>query len=233
MDRRGYNRNEDYVRKDYRGDDYRDSRGRSDYRDSRDHRSGNYRDDNNNRDSSRTSRDNRGSSRDNRDEILTMNPSTRQDALLEGVEDSSQLAAIIERAKARRAQESESIDSDLQSNFSKFVAIEENSPIVSSPELSKYGASKKYYAKLKEEVSGVVIRFLSHYREALGTEFKDIARKYTHKIIEKELKEPEQRKSSDDFQVLLNTKKKQKIKNYLAQVLKGRSVKLLPEHENQ
>ena len=158
-------------------------------------------------------------------------------AFLEGVGDSSQLAAIIERAKARRNQledgEVESISNDLNTQN---IADDNSSPFaaaIASPVDSKASNSstKKYYAKLKEEISGVVIRFFSHYRQELGDDFKELARKYTHKIIDKESKESGGDFSNDSTATVLTSKKKQKIKIYLAEVIKGRKIKLLPEHE--
>ena len=153
---------------------------------------------------------------------------------MEGVDDSNQLAAIIERAKARRNQlEDAEIDSiSINLNSHTIEGGDKSSPFfLASPVDSKSSNNskidKKIYAKLKEEVSGVVIRFFSHYRQQLGDDFKDLARKYTHKIIEKEMEEI----SSSSSGGVLTSKKKQKIKTYLAEVIKGKNIKLLPEHE--
>lgn len=233
----------------------RDSRGRQrDYRDTRDHngsRNYNSRDsrDYNSRDSrdynSRDSRDSRhyGDLRDSRDYRdnyksdqrnhehamqresvpTTQTPSA---SLIEGIEDSNQLTAVIERAKARRIR----IEDE---NVNEKIAIEAaaedeflTSPISSDGQL--HGVDKNHYRKLKEEISGLVIRFLSHYKNELGSDFKSVARKYSHKIIEKELKDQQesQTTSSDPSDTILNTKKKQKIKNYLGEVLKARGIKI-------
>lgn len=172
--------------------------------------------------------------RDNRDLEGYRSRVTSNSAFLEGVGDSNQLAAIIERAKARRTQledgEVNSITIDL--NTQTINGGDSSSPfLMASPVDSKSSSNsavdKKYYAKLKEEISGVVIRFFSYYRQELGEEFKELARKYTHKIIEKEIADF----SSSAAYVGLTSKKKQKIKAYLAEVIKGRKIKLLPEHE--
>jgi hypothetical protein len=135
---------------------------------------------------------------------------------IEGVQDSKELAAIIERAKARRANQSETETTEI---------ISDPVPTIQSPQRS---SGKKNYAKLKEEISGVVIRFFSHYRNELGDEFKDLARKYTHKIIDKEMKELN---GAEDLSLSLTSKKKHKIKSYLAEVIQNKGIKLIREHE--
>jgi hypothetical protein len=210
----------------YNNDKYRSSQSHTDY--SRDNR------DNHNRDSHKDSY--RDTNRDNNRDFKTFNPSNSNSAFLEGVGDSNQLTAIIERAKARRTQvedgEVDSIVIDLNTQSINSNVGHSSPFFMASPVDSKSSNNsidKKYYAKLKEEISGVVIRFFSHYRQELGEEFKELARKYTHKIIEKESKEVGE--SFSPAAVLLTSKKKQKIKAYLAEVLKGRKIKLLPEHE--
>ena len=162
---------------------------------------------------------------------------TKNSSFLEGVGNSSQLAAIIERAKVRRTREQEEGEVD-GIDGSPFLFNPSPSPENYSSGKKQpsppSGNSKKYYSKLREEVSGAVIRFFSHYRQELGGEFKELARKYTHKIIEKELKDspmPTTSKSPDSL--VLSSKKKQKIKIYLAEVIKGRKIKLLSEHETK
>ena len=202
------------MERDYRGHrDTRDSRDPRDYRNSRD-----LRDTRDSRDygDTRNPREYRNDSRNHRE------PESKASALVEGIEDSSQLTAVIERAKARRTQN----DEEIASVETELIT----SPISSEGQV--HGVDKKFYVKLKEEVSGVVIRFLSHYKTELAGDFKSIARKYTHKIIEKELKDPSFNPSTaSPSGTILNTKKKLKIKNYLGEVLKARGIKLVPEHE--
>lgn len=133
--------------------------------------------------------------------------------LLEGVSDSSQLAAIIDRAKARRTQElKESSQEDpIETSSSLFDLI---------PTKASTSAPVKD-SRMKEEISELVVRFLSHYKAQLGDDFKDLARKYTHRIMDKE---------SDTGAFEMTAKKRAKIKTYLAESLKNRNITLLPEH---
>lgn len=221
--RRQYENSRDTKYRDERSRDYKDSR---DYRDSKDHRD--FRD-------YKESRESRDSSlRDGNSNNYSELQGKPNSALLEGVGDSSQIAAIIERAKARRSQAEDGEVETIVNDFNSKTIVEgETSPFRSgSPANSRSSdsSSKKYYAKLKEEVSGVVIRFFSYYRNELGDEFKEIARKYTHKIIEKESKEERNSDYSAGDSSVLTSKKKQKIKIYLAEVIKGRKIKLVPEH---
>lgn len=241
---RGYDRG--YYDRD-RGRD-RDSRSSDKY--SNDRRQVDRYNSHSNRDYSRDNRNrgyhtnNRDSNRDrdrdyNRDHTLDRNSNRSftpsNSAFLEGVGNSNQLVAIIERAKARRTQledgEVDSIAIDLNTqtiNGGDFSSPFFMASPVDSKSSNNSAVDKKYYAKLKEEISGVVIRFFSHYRQELGEEFKELARKYTHKIIEKEVADFS---SSSASTAELTSKKKQKIKAYLAEVIKGRRIKLLPEHE--
>lgn len=212
----------DYKDRHRSRDDRRDDRYHRDrdHRDCRDRESGHYRD--------RESRDNRD--RKDRDSQSYSRPQEQthsqnaNSALIEGISDSSQIAAIIERAKVRRNQE--------QDEASGESHVEVLSPFTPTDSSALNDSSKKYYAKLKEEVSGVVIRFFSHYRKDLGDDFKELARKYTHKIIEKELKETSAPMTINGDAPILTSKKKQKIKIYLAEVIKGRKIKLSSEHES-
>ena len=201
----------------------RDSRDNRDYRDSRDHRDTRESRDSRDHRDIRESRDYRSS----RESVPSKFTSTQSSALLEGIEDSSQLTAVIERAKARRIQHEDECVAR--------VGVEAEEEFITSPISSEgqlHGVDKKYYVKLKEEVSGVVIRFLSHYKNELGGDFKSIARKYTHKIVEKELKDSSITTTSTHSPsgAILNAKKKQKIKYYLGEVLNARGIKSVPDH---
>ena len=92
---------------------------------------------------------------------------------MEGIEDSSQLTAVIERVKARRTQNDEE---EIASVETELIT----SPISSEGQV--HGVDKKFYVKLKEEVS-VIIKIPSHYKTA--GDFKLIARKYTQKLSKK------------------------------------------------
>lgn len=231
---RDYNRdNRDGRYRDYKKDsrDYKDHRDTQSYRDTQSHRdhrdrdTQSYREGQSHRDTHTSHTSHSTQSSHTSHSIHKANTEeSRNSALLEGVGDSSQLAAIIERAKARRSQfeegEVESIVTTL--------TIEDDVSSPTDPKSSN-NQSKKYYAKLKEEISSVVIKFFSHYRQELGDDFKELARKYTHKIIDKEGSGSGSGGDSND--PVLTSKKKQKIKIYLAEVIKGRKIKLLPEHE--
>lgn len=138
--------------------------------------------------------------------------------LLEGVSDSSQLAAIIDRAKARRTQELSMGSTGEQQQQQPATSLFDLIPTKASST-----APLPKDNKMKEEISELVVRFLSHYKSQLGAEFKDLARKYTHRIMDKE------GDTAAAFE--MTAKKRAKIKTYLAESLKNRQITLLPEHE--
>ena len=149
-------------------------------------------------------------------------------SLLEGARD-DQLAAIIDRAKARRSQQPEEAQLDQEverpaTNLDIFSLI--NTSTSTSQSSSNNNPNKQFLAKIKDQVSEVVVRFLSHYKSQLGDDFKDAARRYTHRILEKETAAAG---AGEAFE--MNSRKRAKIKAYLAEAMKGRNIKLLPEHE--
>ena len=242
------NRNRDYRdTRDYYSD-YRDTKHLRDIDSGKDNRDAvTYHRDNAYHRDNRTSTYNRSESGERIDNYSKANATvdaingnsnnnqSADSALLEGVRDSGQLAAIIERAKARRTQEENEVrdGKEVEPSIPSLAASKKikSSTLLSSPNSyfspTDNSNRKKINSKLKEEISGLVIRFFSHYRQDLGKEFKELARKYTQKIIEKEAVSG----SGADDLLLLTSKKRLKIKNYLAEVIKGRKIKLLPEHE--
>lgn len=160
-------------------------------------------------------------------------------SLLEGVQD-AQLAAIIDRAKARRSQvqqqqqqQQSTLDSTTnQLDIFSLIASSSSSATTTKSNAVPSGSStvsKQAVAKLKDQVSEVVVRFLSHYKSHLGDDFKDSARRYTHRIVEKELSSSS---SSDGVAAFeMTARKRAKIKTYLAEAMRGRKIPLLPEHE--
>lgn len=81
-------------------------------------------------------------------------------------------------------------------------------------------ASKSYAADLRAAISVVVVRMLSRVKHQLAPDdFKRLARKFTHAIVEKELRESPQ-PATNSASVSVSEQKKKKIKKYVEDQLK-------------
>jgi hypothetical protein len=178
-----------------------------------------------------------------RDERSWKDTTGKPHALVEGVEDSSQVAAIIERAKARRlaapsgSSAPTSKPSVAEPNFDlRFDSstIADSAALLAKDSVHRTGSAKSAprdkpsqndrATGMADEVAALVVKFLSHYKSALGEKFKETARKYTHRVLSKETAD------SATAAAELSGRKKSKIKAFLAESLQSHGIELIPEH---